>query len=262
VGDEAHDRVADLASFYASKDEAIRLSYREGRVEFLRTQQLLRAVLRPDCRILDVGGADGAHASWLIEDGHFVEIVDIVPLHVALAKARGLTAEVGDAQSLPYGDETFDAVLLLGPLYHLVESAHRASALAEARRVLRPGGLLAAAGVSRLSVALDYLRTGRLADPGTQAVTARIVASGRDDTGYGAGVFYFHTAGELHDEIATAGFRDISVHGVEGPAWPLIDPRCPPDDSVIQQVLRIATLADSDPSAVGASAHLLALGST
>jgi SAM-dependent methyltransferase len=252
-----------LLAFYERQDEGLRLTYREGWVELVRTRELLRAVLpAPAARILDVGGADGAHAGWLHADGHRVEIVDLVPSHVERARTRGLTARVGDARSLEHDDATFDVVLLLGPLYHLRERADRLQALAEARRVLRPGGLLAAAAVSRIAVALDWLRKGVFTDPALRPVAARIVEVGYDDTGWGEGVFYFHTAGELFEEITAAGFRDVQVRGVEGPAWPATDPTAAPDDPVVDQVLTIARLADTDPSTVGASAHVLAVATS
>lgn len=249
----------DLRDFYASKDESERLLAREGRVEYLRTQQLLRDVLAPASRILDVGGADGAHATWLQQDGHEVEIVDIVPLHVERARSQGLRAEQGDARNLHHQNDSFDVVLLLGPLYHLIDPGDRARAMAEARRVLRPGGLVAAAAVTRIAVALDYLRKGRLDSIEAQEMAARIVANGHDDTGFGAGIFYFHTVEELRNEMEAAGFSEVSVRGVEGPAWPLIDPACSPDDPIIAQVAEIAAMADGDSSLTGASSHLLGI---
>jgi ubiquinone/menaquinone biosynthesis C-methylase UbiE len=82
-----------------------------------------------------------------------VHLVDITPGHVEQARAAlaglGLTAEVGDARQLAAPDAGFDAVLVLGPLYHLVERADRLAALGEARRVVKPGGLVAVAAISR-----------------------------------------------------------------------------------------------------------------
>jgi SAM-dependent methyltransferase len=249
-----------VVGFYEAQDESARLSHREGRVELLRTQELLRGALPPPpARVLDVGGAEGAHAAWLVDDGYEVEIVDLVPSHVERARARGLTARVGDARSLPRGDGSADAVLLLGPLYHLRERAERLAALAEARRALRPGGLVAVAGVSRIAVALDWLRKGLFGDPQLRAVAARIAEVGFDDTGWGEGVFYFHTAVELLDEVRDAGFAGTTVHGVEGPAWPAIATSPQPDDPVVAHVLEIARLADADERSAGASAHLLIL---
>lgn len=252
----------DLLGFYAVKDESTRLRSREGRVEFLRTQELLRRALEANARILDVGGADGTHAEWLLQDGHEVAIVDIVPAHVERARARGFMAIEGDARDLPYDDGTFDVVLLLGPLYHLLDPADRVKALCEAHRLLRPNGLIAAAAVTRIAVALDYLRKGRLHAPDAQTMATRIMTNGHDDTGFGAGIFYFHTVEELREELVTAHFVEVSIRGIEGPAWPLIDPACPPEDPSIAQVAAIAEMADGDDSLTGASAHLLALART
>ncbi len=165
---------ADVRAFYEGRDESTRLRTGEGRVELLRTQQILRGALAPGSRILDVGGADGVHAEWLEGDGHRVEVVDLVPRHVERARARGLTAQQGDARDLPHQDDGFDAVLMLGPLYHLTDPSHRARALAEAHRVLRPGGLLAVSAMNSLAIMLESLREGQI-DAGARAVAARIL---------------------------------------------------------------------------------------
>ena len=249
-----------LQDFYDAQDESVRLSSREGRVEFLRTQQLLRDVLAPPpARILDVGGADGVHARWLRDDGYDVEVVDIVPAHVERARAHGLAARLGDARRLDLAAASAEAVLLLGPLYHLPDADDRAAALSEAGRVLVPGGLLAAAAVSRIAVALDHLRKDRFRDPAHRASAARIAHTGVDRSSELGKVFYFHTSDELAAEVTAAGFVDVAVRGIEGPAWPAIDPLASPEDPLVEQVLEIARLADADRSTVGASAHLLAL---
>ncbi len=249
-----------LIDFYESGPEAVRLQSREGLVEFLRTQRVLRSILEPASRILDVGGASGAHADWLVRDGHRVQVVDIVPGHVDDARSRGSNAQVGDARVLAFVDQSFDAVLLLGPLYHLIDPSDRARALAEARRVARPGGLVVAAAVSRIAVALDYLRKGRLDSKDALDMVARICANGHDDTGFGAGIFYFHTVDELRTELVDAGLSDVAARGLEGPAWPLIAPGTGGDDPIIGLVDAIAEMADHDESLTGASSHVLAIG--
>ncbi|MEU7741187.1 class I SAM-dependent methyltransferase [Nonomuraea sp. NPDC049158] len=122
-----------------------------GRLEYLRTQELLRRTLMPPpARILDVGGGTGVHAQWLAADGYEVQLVDPVHTHVEAAAALpGVSAEVGDARHLSAQDQSADVVLLLGPIYHLTGPADRAQALAEAQRVLRLGGLVLAAVISR-----------------------------------------------------------------------------------------------------------------
>src|SRR5206468_8904059 len=110
-----------------------------------------RLLPRPPARLLDVGGGPGTHAAPLARRGYRVHLVDPVPLHVGQARqaagadpAAGFTAALGDARALPTPDESQDAVMLFGPLYHLTEAAHRQQALGEAWRVLRPGGRLLA----------------------------------------------------------------------------------------------------------------------
>jgi SAM-dependent methyltransferase len=116
-----------LIEFYGRDlHEVGRLLRPNSRLEFLRTQELLRARLPPPpAEVVDVGGGSGIHAAWLAEDGYTVTLVDPVPAHVRLARelsaerGLGFTARVGDARDLDLPDESADACLLLGPLYHL-----------------------------------------------------------------------------------------------------------------------------------------------
>ncbi|WP_328616309.1 class I SAM-dependent methyltransferase [Amycolatopsis sp. NBC_00355] len=231
-----------------------------GRLEYLRTRELLRRFLPGRARVLDVGGGTGVHAAWLAGDGHPVDLIDVVPSHVDTAAALpGVTARIGDARHLPAADETYDVVLLLGPLYHLIDAEDRARALAEARRVLRPGGLLAAAGISRY---LSLLETGAAGTLTADLVTPihEVVTSGAYDGHVGFVPTHWHTAAELHGEVTTAGFADAVVHGVEGPAWPALDAAgLTAFDSRVEAALRAARLAEQDPHLVHTSAHLLAI---
>ena len=151
-----------LIEFYTDRfDESTRLSRPDGRLEFMRIQELLRSVLPPaPARVLDVGGATGVHAAWLAQDGYEVELIDIVPAHVRRARelartlSRRFAATLGDARSLAQEDASCDACLLLGPLYHLVRPEDRARALSEAVRVTRPQGVVVACGHIALRLAV------------------------------------------------------------------------------------------------------------
>src|SRR5687768_17389593 len=163
-----------VLSFYERGLERDRLTSGAGALEFARTQALLERYLPPSpATIADVGGGPGRYAIWLTERGYSVHLVDAVPLHVeqarlaasALQGAALASAEVGDARELGLEDASADAVLLLGPLYHLTERVDRVRVLAEARRVCRPGGVVIAAAISRFASTLDGIREGYLLDP-------------------------------------------------------------------------------------------------
>jgi ubiquinone/menaquinone biosynthesis C-methylase UbiE len=236
--------------------EADRL--RRHGLERVRTEALLRPLLPPPpARVLDVGGGTGVHADWLADAGHEVHLLDAMPEHVEQARALAagrFTAEVGDAKALDQADESFDVVLLLGPLYHLVQPEDRAQALAEALRVLRPGGLLAAGAVCRVASLLDGVASRFLDEPAFQQIVRQDLATGqhRNPTGDPRWftTTFFHAPEELADEVTSAGFELDRVMGVEGPGWIVGEPECS---------LVAAELADQHPELTSLSAHLLAL---
>ncbi|CCH30729.1 class I SAM-dependent methyltransferase [Actinosynnema sp. NPDC047251] len=230
-----------------------------GRLEHLRTRELVRRHMTSPARVLDVGGGTGVHARWPAADGHHVHLIDIVPDHVDTAsRLPGVTASVGDARDLPVRTDTVDAVLLMGPLYHLLAPTDRAQALAEARRVLRPGGTLVAAAISRYLSALETGTTGNLG-PALIGPVGKVIASGRYDGHVGFTETHWHTADELHDEISAAGFRAPIVYGVEGPAWPTLDAvGIDGFDDHVESALRCARLLETDPLMINGSAHFLA----
>ena len=157
-----HADIADVVAHYESSLEEDRLSAGMGALELVRTREILRRHLpAPPARILDVGGGTGVHADWLLADGHRVHLLDATPRHVDRAvdglAGRGLTAEVADARRLSFPDDSFDVALVLGPLYHLHEHADRVLVLEEARRVVRPRGLVAVAAINRFASLFDGL---------------------------------------------------------------------------------------------------------
>lgn len=255
-----------IQRYYADTfDESARLTTRSagGRVELLRTRALLARHIAPGATVLDVGGATGVHAGWLAERGHPVTLVDPVAAHVAAAsRLDGVAAEVGDARSLRFADASVDAVLLLGPLYHLRSVEDRVTALAEARRVLRPGGVLLAGAITRTSVLLDVVVNAGFEDLPGDAL-ARLLATGEsplDAAGRSAGfpAAHFHTAAELRAEVVAAGFDDAEVVGIEGPGSVGLD-LSPADAGLVTAALAVAERLPADPRLVDLSSHLVAV---
>jgi ubiquinone/menaquinone biosynthesis C-methylase UbiE len=234
-----------------------------GAVEFRRVRELVAPMLAPGSRVLDVGGATGIHAAWLAESGHDVTLIDPVPEQVEAARARGgFRAEVGDARALAAPDGSADAVLLFGPLYHLASAEDRALALAEAHRVLRPGGVVAAAAISRVSAILLQILVRGFRDVPADPL-ARLIADGgvapefESPEGWFPSAHY-HSAAELQAELEVAGFRETRVTGIEGPgSFALEDLAL--SDSVVEAALVLARAADGDAGLADLSSHLIAI---
>ncbi|MEU1271007.1 class I SAM-dependent methyltransferase [Streptomyces sp. NPDC005799] len=257
----------DILAYYARGKEDGRLrdgGAPSGRLEFWRTQDVLRRILpAAPARLLDVGGGSGVHAEWLVRDGYEVELVDPVPLHVEQAsRLPGVTARSGDARSLPDEDATYDAVLLLGPLYHLTERADRVRALAEARRVVRPGGPVVAATINRYAGLHDLLREERYFEPLQRARTDAASTDGRHRSG--GGLFteaYFAQPAEVPGEFGDAGLAPEGQYGLEGVAWLMGGIEDWLDDPERREVVLAATRRiESEPTLLGASGHLLTVG--
>jgi SAM-dependent methyltransferase len=263
----------EITRYYEEVAEEGRLAAGPGQLEFARTKEVvLRHLPPPPATILDVGGASGTYALWLAERGYEVHLIDPVPRLVEEARRRSegspnriRACQVGDARALPFGDGVADGVLLLGPLYHLTDAAERLRALREVHRVLRPGGVLFAAAISRCASALDGVARDLFADPAFAAIVRQDLERGQHRNGTDNWDYfttaYFHRPEELRAEVVSAGFCCQRVLGLEGPGWILsdfadrwADPRKRED------LLRVARALEGEASVVGLSAHLLAVG--
>jgi demethylmenaquinone methyltransferase/2-methoxy-6-polyprenyl-1,4-benzoquinol methylase len=126
--------------------------------------RVLRGALdgAPGRRLADIGGGTGNYALALRREGWQPTVVDRSPEMLALAAAKGLPVVEADAQHLPFADESFDAAMMISMLHHVEDPA---AALAEARRILAPGGRLALKGYTGEDAAalwiVDYFPSSR-----------------------------------------------------------------------------------------------------
>jgi SAM-dependent methyltransferase len=248
-----------VIAFYGRGSEESRLSQGRARLELERVRSILVTRLpAAPATVIDVGGGPGVHAAWLAHRGYTVHLIDPVPLHVEQAQetdAPLASATLGEATALPFEDGSADCVLLFGPLYHLLERDGRIAALAEARRVLRPGGLLAAIAISRYTWLLDGLAVGRVfREPTRFDTVVEALRTGRVPRP----AWYLHRPDELTDEVREAGFDVEELLGVEGPGWLLerFD-QAWADEARRALLLEVAELVESERDLVAASTHLL-----
>jgi len=136
-----------------------------GRPEFLLTCRFLNRYIKPRQTILDIGGGPGRYSLYLAEQGCDVALLDLSSENVRFAGARaaerGLSVKtiVGDARETDklIGGQ-FDHVLLMGPLYHLLEEADRVKAVESSLRLLKPGGILFASFISAFAGAVYMMK--------------------------------------------------------------------------------------------------------
>lgn len=263
------DDLDTVIGHYQSSLEENRIAAGLGQLELVRTQEVLRRHLPPaPAEVLDVGGGTGVHAAWLVEDGHRVHVIDLAPRHVERVRSDlgplGVTADVGDARHLGAEDESYDVVLLLGPLYHLTERSDRAQALREARRVVRPGGLVGVAAISKFASLFDGLARGYLFDPAFRPIVEGALAGGQhrnpDRREHWFTTAFFHHPDDLRAEIEESGLAILGLVGIEGLAgWlrNLADQWETPEGK--ETILYSARAVESEPSVLGLSGHLLAV---
>ncbi|HUQ18907.1 MAG TPA: class I SAM-dependent methyltransferase [Gemmatimonadaceae bacterium] len=262
-----------IKDYYDRAPEESRLRIGAGQLEELRTRELiLRHAPKPPAVVLDVGGGAGVYAFWMADQGYDVQLIDATPRLTEVARTRNEGVEqkltsstVGDARALSAPDNSADIILLLGPLYHLIDSADRHRALTEAFRVLREGGVLIAAAISRWASTLDGLSRELFRDAEFARIAEQDLIDGRHcNPTQRLDYFttaYLHRPDELGVEAGDAGFQIEGLYGVEGPGWMLsdfVDRWNDPDRRHI--LIDVARKLESEPSVIGASAHLIVAG--
>jgi S-adenosylmethionine-dependent methyltransferase len=195
------------------------------KIEFQVTLRALSEFLpEPPAKLIDIGGGPGRYAISLAQRGYRVTLVDLSGGSLELAKHKAGQAEVAldafmhanalDLTTIP--EASFDAALLLGPLYHLHRLEQRRSALMQAYRLLTPGGLVFASLITRFAGFRDAAVHGYsfvLDDP---AYSEKLLATGIHDNGSGFTDAYFAHPDEVIPLGESAGFTTLRLMGCEG----------------------------------------------
>jgi SAM-dependent methyltransferase len=200
---------------------------RHSPVEFFLT---LRAMSHwaPDITgvAIDVGVGSGAYASWLAIRGFRLHLVDVSVklLEAAVDRLRregngGRILGRHHASATKLGmlpDACADVVLMLGPLYHLCESSDRRTAIGHAARILRPGGVLFAAGINRMAFLRDAFRDSPEKGALLRQRCLEFLEDGRLDPQIAPPIGFAHlTTAVEFDALFVNDFERIALWGLE-----------------------------------------------
>lgn len=239
------------------------------RMEFEVTYRALREHLPPaPARILDDGGGPGRYAIHLAQRGYAVTLADLSAENVRLAQEKAGEAGVSlagavHADALRLNEQVtgeFDAILCLGPLYHLLSAAERERAVRQALALLRPGGVFFAAFISVFAPIRDSLVNDPLAEAQQPREGLRYQGDGAycGDGGFTAA--YFAHPQEIEPFMAACGLEKIALLGVEGLAAGHEEAVNALDAHHFAYWADLNYRMAADPALLGAADHLLYIG--
>jgi ubiquinone/menaquinone biosynthesis C-methylase UbiE len=269
-----------VRNYYAAfgDKEWDRLTWPEGAIEFAITTYALNKYL-PECgRVLDIGGGPGRYSIWLAQHGYRVVLADLSPNLLDIARIKiaeaGVQSHIEDVLTCDvcdmarFEDESFDALLCLGPFYHLVQAADRARAMQELVRVLKPQGV---AFVAFMPIYTFLRRTLALKDERRHLSNPEFISRLMND-----GVFLNDVAGRFNAGFGVLprnlapfmeqyGLQTLDVLADTGFAASLageLQDLASSDPQTYQKALALIIDTANDPSLLGASVHLLYVGLT
>lgn len=251
-----------------------------GRIEFEVTSHFIHKYLRPEDRIIDIGGGPGRYTVHFLEKNHHVTLVD---LSGGLLKKAGEEIQKRQLNNLLGGiyersavdlhgleKDSYDVTLLLGPLYHLVDGNDRSRAIEEALRVTRPGGYIFSAIINRLCPIKEMFRWGpseaRNFLNGSEEYLNKLLETGVYlNEAEAPGQFtdaYFANTEEVPDQYQKHGIELVESFSCEGIAafmnWninKMVD-----NAETWQNMLRLLIKTSTVPSNLGAGEHSVFIG--
>lgn len=249
--------LSNIEKHYNKHPEDLRLLRRHGIVEFETTMYHLHRFLRPGQRLLDIGAGTGRYTSALMAEGYAVKAVELVRRNIDVFLQREPTADVvqGDARHMPFlPTGGADLTLLLGPLYHLFGDGEKVKALAEAKRVTKPGGLIFVAYLmneySILSYCFDEDRIGGLMERGAVDKDFHIQAQPDE-------LYDYVRLDDIDRLNRQAGLERVTIFSPDGPADYMRTRLNRMSDDTFARFLDYQKRVSERPDLLGAGSHVV-----
>jgi len=263
------DDIRDIAAYYDFDPEKEHERLSVHQLEYDLTLRILARYLPVKGNLLEIGAATGRYTLPLVEQGYALTAMDLSHRQIRFCQGRlreaGLIDSihfmVSDARCLSLKKEqSYDAALLMGPLYHLIEFEDRQRALREVFNRLKPEGMIFSAFISRFGIMGDLMKNiPDWIEKGAEVDS--ILEEGRDTYHESEGFRgYFATVDEITPLHESMGFDTVALLGVE--------PAISADDESYNRLevrqrelwLDLFERISGEPSILGASRHLLYIG--
>lgn len=253
------DETERVQKTYELFNEDTRLNHsKAARVEFLTTVRYIEEYLKPGGKILDIGAGAGEYSLYFARKGYDVSALELSENNIKAFRKKISPEDhihliQGNAMDLScFEDDSFDIVLMLGPLYHLSRDEDKQTCIAQAKRVCKPGGKIFFAFISNDMVILtefsyrpDYFTAGDY-----NKETFRL-----DDF-----PFVFHTVERCRDVLRAGGIRILKEVASDGVSELMEDKINALDEEGYRQYLRYHYYICEKPECLGMSNHLLFIG--
>lgn len=202
------NKVVNVYSHAISEEE--RSKKQSYFMEFYLTEKYLTKIIKKTSKVIELGCGTGYYAMRFYDKCKQYIGLDIVPAHIdALNKkakkvnATNITGVVGDATNVHFENNSFDVVLLLGPMYHL-DKKSREKALLEAKRICKPNGIIVWAYLNKVSVFSGLVSCYEYKEKISKEILTQIIEKGQDKEG-----IFFYTTPE--EQVALANKFNLPV---------------------------------------------------
>lgn len=199
-----------------------------NRPEFIITCRFLDRYIKPGDKVLDIGGGPGRYSIYLAQKGCDVTLFDLSEGNLVFAEKK--SQEYGISFKTVCGDaciadellsEQFDHILLMGPMYHLLEESDRTNAVTAALSLLKTGGILFASFIQMFAGIIYAMKYAPdvVADPIEQAFYDTFLEN-RSFSGQAFTQAYFAKQDEILPFMSQFPLEKLHFLGQEGISSP------------------------------------------
>lgn len=263
-----------VESYYKAFNEWNRTFTAEGTLEFEIILDLIKKYTRVGDKVLDLGGGPGRYTIELAKTGRHMSLGDISPELIAIAKEKtsGLShieaINVVNAMDLGiYKDNAFDAVVYMGPLYHLTEEQEIDTALKEVHRILKPNGTIIAGFIPRLSgtagiIERSIYAPAQVTPKNLQSTYKSGIFKNHSNSGFQEGMYLSST--QIERMMQDSGFEKITMRSVRGLGYKLekgILAKKEEDPELFKTIMQVIEESAENEAIVNTCGNALYIGS-